>query len=450
MSEPLPPEPSKKEAHGNPYNFACQFRNWFGGHITYCIEQDRFFTHEKGIWEFKHNIEMMDLLVNAIEKTKKLPPAGRKQILEDLKMLVKNRLENFNTTGELNLTNGLLMPWTQILRPHDPKALSTIRLDYKYDPEAKCELWLKTIGEILENDTHKITMLQEFFGYCLTRDTRMEKAMLLLGNSRSGKSTILHTLRALLGSDNCSAVPIKYISNPQYTSMLMNKLVNMDADVSGKAQDFEAEFKTITSGEPVSCSPKYIPTFEFKPYCKLVMAANVFPRITDHSSAFYKRLILIPCDRVFEEHEINRDLKQQLTDELSGILIWALEGLKRMNARNGFEQHDFMKSAIEELREDSNPTDLFFKEHIEVDVKGGYEIDKLELYEKYKTWVKVTMPDNYTLSTIKFSQCIIMKYGRSTPKDSRSSTTKRRIWRNLKYVDQKDQPDTAVPVSWQE
>ncbi len=43
----------------------------------------------------------------------------------------------------------------------------------------------------------------------------------------------------------------------------------------------------------------------------MVLAANIFPRITDHSSAFYNRLILIPCDRIFSEAEKNRFLAEK-------------------------------------------------------------------------------------------------------------------------------------------
>ena len=87
---------------------------------------------------------------------------------------------------------------------------------------------------------------------------------------------------------------MKNIANPQYTPMLINKLVNIDADVSEHAKEFEAEFKKITSGEPINCNQKFVPTFQFIPYCKIVIAANKFPRITDHSSAFYQRLLVIP------------------------------------------------------------------------------------------------------------------------------------------------------------
>ena len=85
-------------------------------------------------------------------------------------------------------------------------------------------------------------------------------------------------------------------------------MVNIDPEVNKEAVNYEREFKLLTGGknERVSCNQKHIPTFEFVPKCKIILSANIFPRITDHSSAFYQRLLLIPCNRRFTEEEKER------------------------------------------------------------------------------------------------------------------------------------------------
>lgn len=230
--------------------------------------------------------------------------------------------------------------------------------------------------------------------------------------------------------------------------MLVNKLVNIDADVDKNAQNYEAEFKIITSGEPIACNQKFIATFEFIPQCKIVLAANAFPKITDHSSAFYKRLILIPLDRIFEEAEQNKQLKFELLQELPGILNWAVQGLQNLKKRGLFEQHDFMKDAVKELEDENNPINVFFAEHIEADVSANFYIEKGDLYNKYIDWCNLT--NTGKLSLARFSSCVFKKYHRFTPKSARIEAGKR-IWRNLKYVDhnqpqQKPQPN----LNWQE
>ncbi len=407
-----------------------------GFDFTYCIEENRFYIYQNNLWRNVHELELLNLITVKYPNIVSHSISRRKQIIENLKHLTARRLSEFNQPpGWINLINGMLYPQDGAFADHEKESYSTIRLNYEYNIRNKCELWVKTLGEIFEGHQDKINLLQEFFGYCLTPDTRKEKALLLLGESRTGKSTILHVLRHLLGVHNCSSVPLKFINNPQYTPMLINKLINIDSDVSGKAQEFEAEFKIITSGEPVSCNQKFIATFEFTPHCKLVMAANEFPRITDHSSAFYKRLILIPCDKVFEDDEQNIHLKDNLISELPGILNWAIDGLERLNKRGRFEHNKFMVDAIEELREASNPVEAFFKDSITPDNSAHYEILKSDLYEKYVKWCKEN--GNLPLSSIKFSQAVYQKFSKFTPKLSKSSLNNRPyVWKNLRYINQ--------------
>lgn len=443
-SSPVPDVGVKPE---RTYALAQRIRLGEAGYwFIYCLEEDKFYVYEQGLWRTIFEIELMSMLCNAFPNITRFPMSVRKQVIENLKTLIYKPLSIFNREGWLNLPQGLLDPVADKLHEHHPDHFSTIRIPYGYNWKAKCPLWEKTLLEIFDNDESKVSVLKEFFGYCLTRDTRKEKALLLLGESRTGKSTILHVLRHLIGINNVSSVPLKFINSPQYTPMLINKLINIDSDVSGKAQEFEAEFKIITSGEPVSCNQKFVPTFEFTPYCKMVMAANEFPRITDHSSAFYKRLILIPCNRIFEEKEQNIHLKDNLLAELPGILNWAVEGLGTLTERGRFEANAFMTDAVSELRAESNPVEVFFTEFVQPDNSAdNIELDKGELYAKYIRWCD----DNgqFKLSNIKFGQCVHRKYASYTPKQAQSFITGRRVWRNLRY---KAAQQEGTSVTWQE
>lgn len=419
-----------------------------GGKYLYCLEEDKFYHYRNGLWEGLFDVEFLGRVSDYMKEITRYSLSTRKQIAENFKHIAMSKLNTFNWSELINLQNGMLSPYNGQLTGHDWSFYSTNRLPYDYKQDAKCSLWVKTLLEIFEDDVDKLGMLQEFFGYCLTRDTRQHKALLLLGESRSGKSTILNTLRQVIGMTNCSSVPLKYISNPQYTPMLINKLVNIDTDVSAKAEQFEAEFKTITSGEPVQSNQKFVAAFDFVPYCKIVMAANIFPRITDHSSAFYNRLILIPCDRVFSNEEQNRELPSQLLKELPGILNWSIEGLKRLVERGKFPSVKFMYDAVEELENENNPVNLFLEDHVEVDVSGDFYIEKQEFFDKYKQWC--VKNNQYNLSSIKFSSCVLKKYHKETPKGSRLNNNGARIWRNIKYIDQKSPPKPKEVTGWQD
>lgn len=421
------------------------FKGNAGGLYTYCLEEDDFYIYEQGAWRKIGDREFLAKISKAILKITVYPLALRKQILENYKLINFKKLDEFNRMPLLNLQNYMIDPLGNNVLKHDDKYYSTTQLPYKYDAQVKCELWLKTLSEIFENDHKRVLLLQEFFGYCLTPDIKHKKALLLLGDSDTGKSTILFTLRDLVGTKNCSSVPLKYLSNPQYTPMMVNKLVNIDADVAKDASNYEAEFKIITTGEPIACNQKFIETFEFTPKCKIILAANIFPKIGDHSSAFYKRLVLIPCDRIFEESQKNRLLNIQLKDELPGILNWAIEGLTRLTKRGMFEQHDFMKEAVQELEDENNPVNEFFKDHIEIDVSNDIYIEKSELFDKYKKWC--SKGEKYHMSSIRFAREVNKKYNKVTPKDARLNNNGSRIWRNLKYIELKQ--EKQQDLGWQ-
>ena len=432
----------------------------FPDRYIYFLEEDAIMIYKEGAWQKIYDYQFLGDISQWAPGVKKFPISMVKQIVETFKTLkhVQKSVVDFNNGNYLNLTNGMLHPYTGELEDHAPEYYSTFKLDYPYvdfitqehnkifgDGKLRisCDLWIKTLGEILDGDVNKINLLQEFFGYCLTKDTTQHKALLLLGESRSGKSTILKTLRAMVGDKNCSSVPLKFISNPQYTPMLMNKLVNIDTDVSAKAAEFEAEFKTITSGEPVACNQKFVAAFDFIPYCKIVMAANIFPKITDHSSAFYKRLIVIPCDRVFSEKEQNKGLFDQIKEELPGILNWAIEGLKRLKERGYFEETDFSKEALEDLEDANNPANVFFRDHVEI-AMNEY-IEKGELFNHYKRWSEENK--QWTLSAAMFSNAVFKAFHKTTPKKTNLPNGKR-IWKNIRYVNFKTDVSTVEDKGW--
>ena len=405
--------------------------------IVFCSEADSFYIYQDDYWQVIYDMELAKMIIDHPHFRDRVliySVVRRKQILDNLKIILQKRLEFFNAKGYINFDFAEFDPIENKYHSHNKEHYSTIRIAYPNMENIGVDLWLKTLNEIFENEYKKVAMLQEFFGYCLTRNTEQRKALLLLGESNCGKSTILNILRSMIGKANCSSVPLKYISHPQYTPMLINKLVNIDSDVSARAEEFEAQFKIITSGEPVSCNQKFIETFEFIPYCKLVMAANVFPKITDHSSAFYNRLILIPCNRVFTEKEQDKNLFKKLEQELFGIFQWAVLGLERLQKRGMFEELEFVREAVQELEDENNPSNVFFNEHVEIEM-GGY-IEKSELYDKYKAWGERTK--TYVLSKSRFGMAVYKKFHKLTPKETNEPSIGKRVWRNLKYVDNKD------------
>ena len=73
------------------------------------------------------------------------------------------------------------------LRKHTPYWFSAMALPYPFDCNAKAPVWSKTLKEILGDDEESANLLGEWFGYCLTLDTKYQSILLLDGPPRTGK-----------------------------------------------------------------------------------------------------------------------------------------------------------------------------------------------------------------------------------------------------------------------
>lgn len=445
------------------YEYADAIAKGECGEFIYCFEGGNYYQYDNGYWQVICAEQFLSVIQDKLIREKKvrtkhgeeivyittkgkiltsLKHPDKKNILENFKLIKNINLDQMNKYPFINLENYMFDPIGINVFKHDSKYYSTIRVPYEYKEKADCPLWIKTLNEIFENDSQKISSLQEFFGYCLLPGNKQKKALLIVGESNTGKSTLLNVLRLVMGENNCSSVPLKCFHKDNQLPTMIGKLINIDADVGRDAAEYEPSFKIITGGDPIHCDPKYTTPFSFMPTCKVVLAANIFPKITDHSSAFYNRLILIPLERIFKEEEQNKDLIDELSKELPGILNWTIEGLRQINKRGRFEIHEYIKEAVKILEDENNPVNLFFEEHIEIEMNSF--VEKGDLYEKYCGWC--VRNNNGKLSKAHFSTCIHKKYYKQTTASAQHPQTRKRIWWNIKYVEFK----TVEPMKWDE
>ncbi|PYM22172.1 MAG: DNA primase, partial [Candidatus Rokuibacteriota bacterium] len=100
----------------------------------------------------------------------------------------------------LNLSNCTfdLRRWEP--RAHDPADLCTQLAPVVYDPAAECPRWMTFLGRIFAGNDNLIAFMQQAIGYALTGDTSEHVVFILWGAGANGKSTLLATLAAMLGT----------------------------------------------------------------------------------------------------------------------------------------------------------------------------------------------------------------------------------------------------------
>ncbi|MBT3153065.1 hypothetical protein HTV45_19705 [Streptomyces sp. CHD11] len=102
--------------------------------------------------------------------------------------------------------NGVIDLRTGELRAGEPGQRITRAVTVAYDPEAEAPRWERFIAEIFAHDPELPGYVQRLLGYGITGSTREQCFAVLFGAGANGKSTLLTTLRELLG-DHAVTVP---------------------------------------------------------------------------------------------------------------------------------------------------------------------------------------------------------------------------------------------------
>ena len=345
----------------------------------------------------------------------------------DFMKIVGKPLGNKTPSFEfINLHNGLFIMDLQCLTSHTHQIFSTNQLNIKYLPDAKCPKWIRTLNEIFEDDQEKIEILQEFFGLCLTKETKYEKALFLIGEGSNGKSVISQVLESILGEENYSAIPLEKLKNAHYTINLHQKLANISIETNSKSEVYDSIFKAVVSGDTITGDQKFKNPVKFRPYCKLIIASNNMPRVDDKTSAFFRRLIILRFNRQFSDVEQNKQLKQELKSELDGIFLWALEGLNRLEERKNFNNPKSVANELEEYRKENNNVLVFVEDACLRSPEKS--MAKNDIYSEYNLWCKEN--GFRSLSKIKFGKELTRNFKDIT--DETDGT--KRLWSGIGTV----------------
>lgn len=260
-----------------------------------------------------------------------------------------------------------------------------------YNPAATCTLWEKTVNEIMQGDSSKIEYLQKMSGRFLTGDTSEEEFYIFFGaTTRNGKSTITELLLYLLGDYATTISPeslaIKVNKDSRTASPDIAKLAGTRFVVASEPPRrmlFDSSLvKTLTGRDTVSARFLHENEFQFKPKFKLILNSNYLPVISDKTVFSSNRVKVIPFERHFTEKEQNKHLKEQLQQEIDGILNWCIQGLS-LYRKEGLEPPTAVQIATHEYSEDSDKIGKFISECLE---KSDQNLAAKDVYEKYSQW----------------------------------------------------------------
>lgn len=293
----------------------------------------------------------------------------------------------------LAVKNGVLDVRTLELTPFNHEHYIFNALPVIYDSNIQCPRFNKFLPEVVPSEKDRL-LLQEHGGYCLLKDNRFQKALMLTGKKQNGKGTFLRTLRAMLGGKiNVSAVPLQILSDSRfrfYVSQLYDKMANICEDLPAAKLKETDMFKKIVAGDTIIGEFKFHAPFDFEPYAKLLYSANQLPELPKDVEAFLVRWNMVEFPNSFLPGDPKRDpqLIKKLTtpEELSGVLNWCLEGLQRLLRQKGFTVGDTLEEQEDHWIVEGDSVKAFHERCTQEEI-GGH-IEKSEAYDAYATFCK--------------------------------------------------------------
>jgi len=274
------------------------------------------------------------------------------------------------------------------LLPPTPQFFSASALDFDFDENAPTpRQWLQFLNELWPDDAEAQAMLQDWFGYLLTPDTSQQKMLVLIGPKRSGKGTIARVLRGLIGAANVAGPTLASLGTNFGLAPLLGKslAVISDARLSGRTDSaIVVERLLAISGEDVqTVDRKYAEALNVTLPARLMILTNELPRLTDASGALASRMLLLHLERSFYGKE-DRGLTNRLLAELPGILLWAIKGWQRLNARGHFVQPASGRELLEDLDDITSPIGAFVKDRCVVGPEWRCPVD--DLFAAWRKW----------------------------------------------------------------
>ena len=262
----------------------------------------------------------------------------------------------------------------------------TIGLTYQiacgYDPDAQAPLFSRFLCQVLPDDPGSQAYIQEYAGYTLLHDCRYQSAMFWIGCGANGKTTLAQIISKL--HRKVISMQLNALDGFQLTQLIDASLVVVNETPQ---RINEQKFKMLVSGDLCPVDRKYRDQISFHPSAKWLVLGNAIPSISDQSHGFWRRFPVVPFKRQFSTEEQDPALVSKITtQEMPGLLNWAITGLVRLIKRGRFPApSEAMEEAQGDAMQETNSVLAWWRDN-RVVFDTNFETPRDEIYTDYKKW----------------------------------------------------------------
>jgi len=289
----------------------------------------------------------------------------------------------------INFANGFLDTELK-LHDHSPKYGKTFTLPFDYIPEraAEAHKWLEYLERAWGDDddyAEKVAALQEAFAATMFGVApQYQRAFLLHGKPKTGKSQALEVLQALMPADSRCAISPDVWSEKFAIVGMAGKALNVCGELPEQSVIGGKMFKMVVAGEEVTDSFKNKDNFGFRPIAAHWFSSNFLPRSKDTSGGFVRRWLIFDFNRLVEDDEKVVDFwKVLVSEEREAIAAWAVQGLKRLQSKGDYTQPTSHLQRLNQVLRANNSVAAFLQSSDRVREKKDGHADCRAVFDYY-------------------------------------------------------------------
>lgn len=291
--------------------------------------------------------------------------------------------------GGLCLENCVIDIASMTCADHDPRFFFTIKLDVQYQGPQPTPVMDRFLYQIAGGDPVLIKRIWQVIGYCLVpQDNRAKRFFLFQGLGNTGKSVLGSLLSAFYEETAVGSVDAFRIGDRFSLSSLVNKALNISADLPSSALNDQAVgvIKQITGNDLVQVEEKYKTPYATRVGCKLIFGTNHQLRTSTFDAAFLRRICLIPFNYPVPKYQQDPYLLDKLKLEKAAIFWKAMEAYRELVANNytfaGDDVYDMVnaKQAGEQLIDHDTCIEAFIERHVAAMPDGFVPTEELHMF----------------------------------------------------------------------
>ena len=319
----------------------------------------------------------------------------------------------------LNCKNGTLDLKTGELREHRREDYVTKLVHFDYDPDTRCDLFLRSIHRMMgdgpdasdperERSDRMVEYLQKAFGYALSGDVSEKIVFCFFGGGNNGKTTLLEIIRYVIweyaaqvlidslmvrahGETNNSMADLADLRGCRFVT-------TSEAEEGQRLNEGKLKYLSAGMGKIKTCR-KYENPIEFLATHKLFMDANHKPIIRGTEQAVWNRLKTVVFSVTLPQDEIDKGLLDKLKAEAPGILTWMVTGFQKMMA-DGLGDPPEVAEAGEAWRDEMDPLKDFLADCCELAPECYCHVTQLR--QAYERWANDN-GERFPLSRTRFN-----------------------------------------------